>query len=134
MRVRCIAHSGKSLPDNYIDSRLTLYSTQKFDITVGKEYVVYGLTTYFNKVWYYICDDNRDYPIWYPAPLFEVVDNRASSFWKYRFDLADNSILFAFEEWVSDLYFYDRLTDGEAVEVATFMEWKKRMDDEAASE
>ena len=72
------------------------------------------------------------YPMRNPAPLFEVVDNRISRYW--RFELAPNGLLtFAFEQWFLDPYFYDKLTDGEEQAVLIFEEVKDLMDTEALS-
>jgi len=69
------------------------------------------------------------YPIQTPAPLFEVVDNRVSKYW--RFMLNPNGVLrFVFEQWFTDPYFYDKLTDQEEAEVEIFDKVKELMDAE----
>jgi hypothetical protein len=64
-----------------------------------------------------------------PAPLFDVVDSRVSKYW--RFELAPNGRLeIAFEQWFTDPYFYDKLTDQEEAEVEIFEKVKELMDAE----
>ena len=58
-----------------------------FGITVDKEYIVFGLTFYFdgwgNGCFVQIITDN-DHLIQVPILLFEVVDNRMSSLWEFK--------------------------------------------------
>ncbi|MEK6302975.1 MAG: hypothetical protein AABO41_19870 [Acidobacteriota bacterium] len=132
MKVVCVSNSGKSLPRNYLDSRRGYDSASEFPITVGQEYVVYALALRKNEqVWYYISDDDGlYYPHRYPAPLFEGVDSRLSQYWRFAFtpEHLDHAALFAFEEWVRDEYYYDRLTDKVEDDVSKFSEMKHLMD------
>ena len=130
MIIRCIANTGEDLPENYIDPARGYTKKIELPLTVGKEYVVYAIRAWQGIVWYYICDDNYSYyPIQTPAPLFEVVDNRVSKYW--RFMLNPNGVLrFVFEQWFTDPYFYDKLTDQEEAEVEIFDKVKELMDAE----
>jgi hypothetical protein len=131
MRIRCIANTGTSLPKSYIDPAQGYKKETEFPLTIGKEYTVYALKEWQGSVWYYICDDNyMYYPMQNPAPLFEVVDSRVSQYW--RFKLYPNGLLkIAFEQWFSDIYFYDKLTDQKEEEVLIFEKVKELMDAEA---
>lgn len=133
MKIRCIANTGASLPESYIDPMRGYTKELEFPLTVGKEYIVYALYTRQGKIWYYICDENYTYyPMQNPAPLFEVVDDRVSKYWRVK--LSPNGLLeIAFEEWFADPYFYDKLTDQEEAEVLIFEKVKERMDAEALS-
>lgn len=130
MKIRCIANTGADLPDSYFLTHLYYTKETEFQLIVGKEYIVYALYEWQGKVWYYICDERYTYfPIHNPAPLFEVIDNSLSKYW--RFKLAPNGLLeIAFEQWVSDSFFYDKLTDKEEAEVAIFEKVKELMDAE----
>lgn len=100
MKVVCVSNSGKSLPRNYLDARRGYNYAAEFQITVGKEYVVYALALRNNaQVWYYISDDDGlYYPFHYPAPMFQVVDGRPSKYWRFAFtpEHLDHIALFAF--------------------------------------
>lgn len=130
MKIRCIANTGASLPDDYIEPAIGYTKQIQFSLTVGREYVVYAFREWRGTIWYYICDDNYTYyPMQNPAPLFEVVDSRLSKYW--RFELALNGRLeIAFEQWFTDPYFYDKLTDQEDAEVEIFEKVKELMDAE----
>ncbi|MGK7924596.1 MAG: hypothetical protein AB4290_04960 [Spirulina sp.] len=131
MKIRCIANTGASLPDSYLDPRRGYKKDTQFPLTIGKSYTVYAFYVKQGRVWYYICEDNgMYYPMRSPAPLFEVVDNRMSAYWRLK--LSPNGLLeVAFEEWFSDPYFYDKLTDGEEKEVLIFEQLKELMDAES---
>src|SRR4028118_446267 len=133
MKIRCIANTGANLPESYFLPHLGYKKESEFQLSVGKEYIVYALYEWEGKIWYYICDERYTYyPIHNPAPLFEVVDNRISKYW--RFKLAPNGLLtLAFEQWFSDPYFYDKLTDQEEQAVLIFEHVKDLIDAEALS-
>jgi hypothetical protein len=133
MKVLCIANRGDALPTQYFDPRIPRGPRSEFVVTPGQTYVVYALRFLSNQVWYYIDDDDHEwYPIRKPAPLFRVVDARLSKYWGIRVAESDHgsNVLLAFEEWLSVPGFYDRLTDREDPEVATFKERKRQMDEE----
>lgn len=133
MRIKCIANMGADLPADCLDPASGFDPDTVFDLIIGKEYVVYGITLFLGYVWYYICDEVYIYyPIWNPSPLFEVVDGRLSRYWSYGFypgsTESETHVIFGYEEWVNDPYHYDKLTDGEEVEVAIFRRYKELMD------
>ena len=137
MKVVCIANVATSLSENYLDARAGYLADTEFRLTISKEYVVYALALRDKQVWYYICDDaDLYYPVHQPAPLFEVIDNTVSKYWRFKFTAEpnplDNIAVFAFDEWVSDEYFYDHLTDKAEIEVSLFWQMKYLMDLEAA--
>ena len=133
MRVRCISKQGELLTKEYIDPRVNITKETDFRLTRGKEYVVYALGIRRDQVWYYVIDDcELWYPINIPAPLFKVVDDRVSQFWRVKLTPKnpDHDVLLAFEEWDSDDLFYGRLTDRCPSEVAVFKARRLRMDQE----
>ncbi|MDY6805441.1 MAG: hypothetical protein SXA11_16760 [Cyanobacteriota bacterium] len=131
MKIRCIANTGASLREHYLDPNGGYTKDLEFGLTIGKEYVVYAFYEWEGQVWYYIADDHyMYYPMQNPAPLFEVIDDRLSKYW--RFKLWENGLLeVAFSQWFTDLYFYDKLTDQEPEEVDFFKRIKALMDMEA---
>ena len=133
MKIRCIANTGADLPESYFLPHLSYKKETEFQLRVGKEYIVYALYEWEGKIWYYICDERYTYyPIHNPAPLFEVVNDRISKYW--RFKLAPNGLLtLAFEQWFSEPYFYDKLTDQEEQAVLIFEQVKELMDAEVVT-
>ena len=131
MKIRCIANTGASLPEHYLDPNGGYTRDLKYGLTIGKEYVVYAFYEWEGEIWYYIADDDyMYYPMQNPAPLFEVVDDRLSKYW--RFNLRQDGLLrVAFSQWFTVPYFYDKLTDQEPAEVDLFKRIKALMDLEA---
>lgn len=133
MRVKCIKNRGAALPKDCLDPISGFDEKTRFALIIGKEYIVYGFTLYLGYVWYYLCDENYTYyPFWNPAPLFEVVDNRLSRFWRYNHITGSNhektNVIVAFKEWVNDPFYYDKLTNGEESAIAQFKHYKELMD------
>ncbi len=130
MIIRCIANTGASLPDDYIEPAIGYTKEIQFSLTVGREYVVYAFREWRGTIWYYICDDNYSYyPMQNPAPLFEVVDDRVSKYWRFKLS-ANGFLMIAFEQWFTDPDFYDKLTDQEEAEIEIFDKVKELMDAE----
>ena len=106
MKVKCIAES---------------FGAIKYRITLGKEYVVLGLSyTVGNPIinlW--IKDDPGNYFVPTPRPLFEIVDSRASCYWVVNIDIDGSAFVLAPAEFLEPL-FLDRLTNFEERHVRTF--------------
>jgi hypothetical protein len=117
MLVRCVTRNATDLGIPYLDPRAGYGPEAVFELTLGKEYVVYALTIRNGGIWYYVIDESGvEYPIWHPAPLFQVADPRVSRYWTFGFSeggLRAGSALFAYGEWAREpAGYYDRLTDG----------------------
>jgi hypothetical protein len=104
-----------------------------FQITIGKECTVFGISIIHGKsgysglVMYEILDDVRSYCISMPHCLFEIIDGRASSYWEIRINNEDITI------WPEDFfcdYFFDDLSDGEPLARKKFNEILKKMQNE----
>lgn len=137
MKVKCLINNAqdKSLPkaitEHYVRNREAL----DFDIIIGKEYIVYAMTFRVGYPWYYIYDElDRGYPLWHPAPFFEVIDNRPSKYWLYSVAFDDDKrcdAVFAYPEWAKEPYeYYMALTDGEKWAEDIFQHYKQLMDAE----
>jgi len=129
MKIRCLTNSLKALSLNK-SSNYTLPDAQIF-LTIGKEYIAYALSQFYDEIWYCVCDESYTYyPVWYPKTLFEISDNRLSEYWVFSFkeDLKKERFFFGFPEWADQLDFYDKLTDGEKKEVEIFKGYKELMD------
>jgi hypothetical protein len=136
MKVKCISKISRNLPEQVIYPDLGLGPDRVFSLVIGKDYVVYGLTSYLGIPWFFICDEDYSYyPIWNPSPLFRIIDDRLSALWRIGIygpgkekDLP--VLILAFEEWVNNPFFYDQLTNGDDSAVRVFKERKQQMDRE----
>jgi hypothetical protein len=134
MRVRCVSNTGAGLPSSFLDERGGYRRNTKYEISLHRVYTVYALTLRRGHVWYYICDDRElGYPVWHPAPLFEVVDPTLSRYWIFAHGSPerDGDVVFAFREWADDPGgYYDRLSDREPEATGTFRRYRQLMDAE----
>jgi len=138
MRVRCIANQGTQLPASYLDPAGGFDHRTAFSLTIGHAYTVYALTIRRCGVWFYTVDESGvNYPIWQPAPLFEVTDGRPSRYWVFGFHdrgLRDGDAVFAVRDWAeAPGEFYDRLSDGEPAAREVFGKYRDLMDLEASN-
>lgn len=109
-------------------------SSGKNNVRIGLEtgniYQVYGLIIIQGVINFYICDRlHQDFPVYYPADLFHVIDHHLSRFWIYNCIKGEESYsAFLFPEAFNDVYFFDKLTDGEKLEIDIFRKYKELMD------
>lgn len=124
MIVRCQATTGAALPVDARDPLLGINLDTEYPVTVGRSYPVYGVTILLGITWYYILDDDElPWPVWAPAPLFDVIDGTLPNSWQFgyfRFSLEQQFPLLSFPEWAADHFFYERLVDGEEDAVRVF--------------
>lgn len=134
MTVTCKLNSGEMLPSRWRDPGTDIGLSTVFPLTVGRNYTVYALALRGDQIWFFLHDDNAlYYPMSYPSDLFEISDNRVPSTWHFRETprSLDHTAIFAIREWVTDDFFYDRLTDGNVEEVRIFRTAKQIIDAEA---
>ena len=98
-----------------------------FEVTIGAEYAVYGVTVWRGHCWYYVFDDDDlAYPVWKPAALFEVSDPTMPRNWVFGYvqpvdgDGGQGFPVISFPEWALDRYFYEHLVDGDRLARAAF--------------
>lgn len=137
MRVRCLQRTGERLPSAVFGSRSGYSRETEFYLTVGREYVVYGLTLWQGVPWIYICDDlyaDGDiwWPVWHPLMLFEIVDARISMSWVIARSSVDepDALFITFPQWADDRGFYERLIDSRGAEFELFEAYKREADAE----
>ncbi|HWK22295.1 MAG TPA: hypothetical protein VNS08_04595 [Ureibacillus sp.] len=91
---------------------------------------MYGMIIYEDGLRYLLFDDCET-PYWYPAELFEVVENKIAESWYYKFlqhsDEAISAIWGYFELVHSEKHF-DGLSEQEQQAVDLFFERRKDID------
>lgn len=117
MRVKCKYKLGHSLPDSLKDEAV-------FNLEIGKEYCVYAQIVYCNYAFYCLCEEG-DHPRFYPAPLFEITDNRISKYWVIN--NVPNPI-FACKEWIHVPDFFQKVCELDSLEHKMFESCKSKMD------
>lgn len=132
MLVTCIDNRASRLPSSLIGTRTAIQPETEFPLTVGQAYVVYALTIWHAYLWYYVLDDDHLlYPVWTPAPLFDVTDGGVPGGWciaYYRMAHDDEYPIISFPEWANDRLFYERLVDGDEDAQRIFASRKAEID------
>jgi hypothetical protein len=138
VKVKCTSNSPKDMPRDFPLERIWGENTEgrRFPLLVGKEYAVYGVTITLGLVWYYIRDEDFVYyPVWNPSSLFEISDSSLPESWRVGIHNTrgqeDVGFILSFPEWVSDKYFYDKLTNRNDEEVSIFNHYRKLLEDGA---
>lgn len=121
MKVRCIKNSGADLRpfeyqpinDKKVFGRFGSCEISKYEIEIGKEYLVMGLIT-FQSYQAYLIDDNGFISAC-PCQLFKVIDSKVNSNWHFRLIEKDEDIypfvqaISGYPELCSDIKAYDNL-------------------------
>jgi len=137
MLAKCVENKLSNLNAVPADLELLNYSLgswKHFPLTIGKEYLVYGVSFRGSKPWYYACDDNFTYyPALWSSLLFKLVDGTPSRFWRFNPGICSNAGLIVYPRlvlpnWAKSDDYYDRLTDGDENTVADFRRFKQLMD------
>lgn len=139
MIVKCEANQAREIPQNYFDRHARVARAMVVPLTVNELYVVYAILFRLDQVFFSVCDDDyrsssgQYYPSFWPAPLFSIRDGAVSEYWRLALtpEHKDHHVLIAFDEWVSNPYFYDKLTDLRKGELEVFVRYKSLIDDEA---
>lgn len=117
MKVKCIANKlNNSYYADYIE--------------VDKEYVIYGIIIYEDKVHYLISDSCRT-PFWYPAELFVVINNLLPFEWYYNFYGDDFYLkaIFGYKELIFDDAHSYNILEREQKDLEIFCTRKKEIDE-----
>lgn len=132
-------HSQQNCGSNWAGNRLRsgkifARTWRQFPLTLGKEYVVYGVSFRGSLPWYYVCDDNfTHYPALWSSLLFKVVDGTPSRFWTMNPGRGSKEGLEVYPRlvlpnWAESDEYYDQLTNGHVSIVAEFVRFKQLMD------
>ena len=129
MKVRCLYNLGESLSE-YTRKHAGYFNAAKFPINIGDLYNVYGQIIFKGVLEYLIRGAGENYPSWYPAELFEVVDTQLYLDWHFKYD-RDNDIsaIWGFQELVEDENFLYELEDRNKKAIETFLERKHEIDE-----
>tara|TARA_B100001094_G_scaffold304171_1_gene332882 strand:- start:860 stop:1282 length:423 start_codon:yes stop_codon:yes gene_type:complete len=138
MKVRCLANNFLELKNKIqIDRLLKVYfglPNGELNLRRNQEYTVYGILYIDKHPWYFLCLDKYDeYPVTFPADLFEIIEPSLSSYWRlvtHNSDTPDIFSGFVIPEWSENESFYENLVDGDPKSEAIFTKYRKLMDEE----
>jgi|APAga8741244001_1050109.scaffolds.fasta_scaffold02488_2 hypothetical protein len=131
MIVKCISNEGYMFSPKSVREGHDLKTIYE-ELQVNKEYYVYGMILYEEGLKYliYIESEMPAYPLWYPAELFEVVDDSLPSDWNYKYNgVIDDAVaaVWGYKELVSSESHFDGLSEQENKDIELFLRRKKEM-------
>ncbi|MEG0307616.1 MAG: hypothetical protein RR636_06720 [Clostridium sp.] len=127
MRVKCNNYTGSSLSTKALDASGTIGT--EFELTINQEYVVYGIMLW-EGVPKYLIIGNENLASWYPAELFEVVDNCLPLEWYFNYYSGESlEAIWGYKEMVMDEAHYDELIEWEDEAVKIFLKRKNEIDE-----
>lgn len=124
MEVICHKQDGYLLsPKEVRNGKETM--THYEGISLGRKYLVYGISLYEEGINYLLYDD-FSMPNWYPAELFDVTDSRIPVDWHYKYSGNDESLtaIWGYEELVHSETHYDDICEQEVNAVQLFIRRK----------
>ena len=129
MRVVSTANKGSSLSVEHFESGYT--SSSEFDLEIGKEYVVYGISFWKGLLNYLVIGEGM-YPSWYPAELFTVLRSEIPPGWHFTYrskkDGYEVAAVWGYEELVNSEDHFDDLSNLEQKALDVFAERRKQVD------
>lgn len=135
MKVRCL--TNEISPEIHERSLVEWANGTALEITRGKVYIVLAVTKYFDKYFFFIMgDESKEYPLAFPAELFEIVDNKVSKYWDCNFttlksldqlNIGNNDIC-SFTEWKNQKdQFYEDVLEEEKNALIIFNQYRDKM-------
>jgi hypothetical protein len=119
--LKCIANSARALAPAHVALGYGVEST--FDVTIGKEYVVYGIVLWRSLLLLLISDD-YSLPHWAPLELFEPIDAKLPEDWFFSTNVANEhgvTAIWGYERLIRDRVHYERLVEGEPDAIEAFV-------------
>ena len=122
MRVTCTSNLGKALPSKYFDLGYTEESV--FDVSVGKEYPVFGIALWKSTL-LLLLSDEYDLPNWHPIELFSVSDSRLDDSWLFAaYDRHPHEVdaVWGYERLVRDVSYWEALLERDPDALKAFFQ------------
>jgi hypothetical protein len=135
MKIKCINDSISI--ENSSQALIEWANNSEMEITVGKTYVVFAISKYFETIFYYILgDESENYPLAFPSNLFQIIDYNISKYWitsssefKNPENIKiENGEIISFKEWVlRGDKFYENLLEEVKEDVKIFNNYRDKI-------
>jgi hypothetical protein len=117
--LQCESTTYANLPSGFINPAIGVTESKTVPLTRGRVYPAVAIASHVGGFWFMVEDDDElGYPMWYPAPLFSVVDGRVPPNWVLgqfaSHETGYFSSIISFEKWARDNEFIQRLYDRDA--------------------
>jgi hypothetical protein len=126
LKVLCEENTGANLTKGTYEIGYTKESV--FELEKSNNYTVYGMCQWRCSLHFLIMGDN--FPSWYPAELFNVVDNRLPLEWYFNYNLdSDISAVWGYKELVDDENHFDDLMERKHDAIKVFLKRKQEIEE-----
>lgn len=129
MKVKCKYNTGAGFSE-YTLLHMGCSAYSRLPMNVGDVYLVYGQMIANGILKYLVQGAGENYPSWYPAEIFEVIDSQMhfESYFSYRKD-EEISAVWGFRELVEDEYYLYDLIEREKYAIKIFLDRKKEIEE-----
>jgi hypothetical protein len=103
----------------------------EFPLEIGEIYIVYGIDLWRGTIHYLTTNKFNMNPSWYPAELFEIIDNLLPLEWYYEFYTYENDIsaIWGYKELVLNKEHKDSLLERDNKAISIFLTRKQEIDE-----
>lgn len=129
MKVKCKANKGTALMEKTIETGY--FRTTEFSLEIGFDYIVYGIVIARGVLKYLIIGKNTNVPLWYPAELFDVIDNLLPL--ELYFDYLGGTevqAIWGYQELIQDESHFDDLAECASEVIEIFLKRKQEIDEQ----
>ena len=130
MRVKCRYNTGEHL--HFETKEDEWQRKSEMDLTINKEYIVYGIC-YYDYIFKYLVYEDLNQPFWYACELFEIINDKIPSSWYFSFLYHLDSpmkILLGYDELVNNEDHNDDLLDKNESAERIFYKRKAEIEEE----
>jgi hypothetical protein len=128
MQVMCNANHATALPPKYFVAFGGNSHESIFHVSVGTEYLVFGMAAYNGVIVFLVLDDTHK-PNWYPIEFFSVTDPKLPADWLFSRNVANEhgiDAIWGYKNLITDPKHYEDLIEREPEALKIFE--KQRLD------
>ncbi|MCM3381549.1 hypothetical protein CHH77_20805 [Shouchella clausii] len=127
MKVLCKENTGLNLLETTYEIGYTKETV--FGLDKNKNYTIYGICQWRKSLHFLIMGEEGNFPSWYPAELFNVIDNMLPLEWYFDYYVGrDISAVWGYKELLDDNHF-DELMERNKDAVKVFLKRKQEIDE-----
>lgn len=123
--VQCLTNSGGTLSNSELSAGYT--RATQFGLKIGQTYLVHGIIFWKGVVAYLLESQELSPPAWFPASLFDVVENDLPPDWAFAHWGVDVEVVIGYKKLALDRSHYDALAECDPEAVSIFREQKANL-------
>lgn len=129
MKVKCLSNTGAGFSKHTLDVIGCTINT-RLPLRINDIYVVYGQILSANILKYLVRGANENFPSWYPAEIFQVINSQLPFEWYFKYcKEKEISAIWGFKELVYNENYLYNLIEREEDSIKIFLKRKKEIDE-----